>query len=123
MKDDERAFLIAVASRPEVSHREWLERRIQVTSDPVIAEVYRQQLAWPTAFIDKTVPEETVRDVGARLGIHPKRVNYLLLKWAGRDWLDYGTSPGMGWLTDAGKARAAELDRPTVTDRQRGGQP
>lgn len=117
MKDDERAFLIAVAGRLEVTHRVWLERRIQVTSDPVIAGVYRQQLAWPTAFIDKMVPEETIRDVGARLGIHPKRVNYLLLKWAGRDWLDYGTSPGMGWLTDAGKAAAAQLAQPDVIAR------
>jgi hypothetical protein len=108
MKPDERAFLIAVAGRTRVTYREWLERQIR-TSHPVIADGYRNQLISPYYDLDKMVPEETIWDVGIRLGIHPKRIGYLCLKWAGRDWLDYGTSPGMGWLTDAGKARAAEL--------------
>jgi hypothetical protein len=115
MKPDERAFLIAVASRPRETYREGLERRIRA-SHPLIANAYRQQLARPIVPLDAMTPIESVGEVGARLGIHPKRVNYLLLKWAGRDWLDYGTSPGMGWLTVAGKARAAELDRPTLSD-------
>jgi hypothetical protein len=122
MKPDERAFLIAVASRTQVTYREWLERQIRI-SHPVIADLSRSNLTSPYSDLEKLVPEESVWNVGARLDIHPKRVNYLLLKWAGRDWLDYGTSPGFGWLTDAGKARAAELAQPTVSDHQRGGQP
>jgi hypothetical protein len=108
MKDDEQAFLIAVASRPQITYREWLECRIS-QSPRELAMVYRRSLTEPTIPLDTMVSVESVGNVGARLGIHPKRVNYLCHKWAGRDWLDYGTSPGMGWLTDAGKAKAAEL--------------
>jgi hypothetical protein len=114
MKDDERAFLIAIASRPRETYREGLERRIR-TSHPILAHTYRQQFARPIVPLDSMTPIESVGDVGVRLGMHRKRVNYLLLKWSDRGWFDYGTSPGMGWLTDAGKAAAAELDGPTVT--------
>ena len=44
------------------------------------------------------------RDVGAELGIHPKRVAYLCGKWSDRGWYDWGTSVDLGWLTDVGLA-------------------
>jgi Mn-dependent DtxR family transcriptional regulator len=52
---------------------------------------------------------ESVRDVAARLPIHPKRVAYLLGKWARKGWYDYGVSRDLGWLTPAGKAAGAEI--------------
>ena len=39
---------------------------------------------------------------GRDLGIHPKRVHYLLLKWADRGWWDYGVSVRSGWFTPEG---------------------
>lgn len=52
-----------------------------------------------------------VRDIIARHGINHKRAAYLLLKWTGRNWYDYGVCLDLGWLTDAGfthAERAAE---------------
>jgi hypothetical protein len=33
-----------------------------------------------------------------------KRALYLLGKWEGKGWYEYGTVIDMGWLTEAGKA-------------------
>jgi hypothetical protein len=40
--------------------------------------------------------------IGNHLGIHHKRVYYLLCKWADRDWWEYGVSARSGWFTDKG---------------------
>lgn len=40
-----------------------------------------------------------VDEVGAELGIHAKRVEYLLDKWSERGWWDYGISARTGWFT------------------------
>jgi len=49
--------------------------------------------------------------VGASLGIHPKRVDYLLQKWTDKGWWNYGVSARSGWLEPAG-IEAAEKLRP-----------
>lgn len=36
----------------------------------------------------------------ARLRMHEKRCFYLLMKWSGRGWWDYGTWAWGGWFTD-----------------------
>lgn len=43
------------------------------------------------------------------LGIHPKRGLYLAGKWSDKGWWEYGVTLRSGWLTAAGKAKAAEL--------------
>lgn len=52
---------------------------------------------------------ESVRDIGVRLGINWKRLNYLCLKWSAKGWYDYGVSADLGWLTEAGMAKATAL--------------
>lgn len=56
----------------------------------------------------RTDIHEHVRKIGARLGMHPKRVIYLCEKWAGRDWYDYGVAADLGWLTDKGRLAALQ---------------
>ena len=53
-------------------------------------------------------------DVGALLDIHPKRTNYLLLKWTDMGWWDYGVSARTGWLTAKGLEKANELQNRPV---------
>lgn len=48
-------------------------------------------------------------EVGGGIGIHHKRVNYILLKWADRGWWDYGVSARTGWLTREGRKAAQEV--------------
>lgn len=40
--------------------------------------------------------------IGHELGIHPKRVCYLLEKWADKGWWECGVSLRTGWLTAKG---------------------
>ncbi len=47
-------------------------------------------------------PSETAK----RLGMHPKRLNYILEKWTDKDWWEYGVSPQYGWMTDEGHEAA-----------------
>ena len=41
--------------------------------------------------------------------MHHKRAWYILDKWSGKGWYDYGVSLDMGWLTDTGKEIAKNL--------------
>lgn len=41
--------------------------------------------------------------------IDTKRMDYILEKWARRDWYDYGTAIWGGWLTELGKHAAEAL--------------
>lgn len=34
--------------------------------------------------------------------MHHKRAWYLLEKWCGKDWYEYGVTLDLGWLTDKG---------------------
>ena len=45
--------------------------------------------------------------VAADLGMHEKRLQYILLKWTDKGWWDYGVSARTGWLTDKGIAQVA----------------
>jgi len=45
------------------------------------------------------------------------RVCYLLEKWCGKDWYDYGVNILCGWLTPEGKAMAARLRFPAPSPR------
>lgn len=40
---------------------------------------------------------EKPRDAGTRLGIHPKRVYSLCLKWASQGKYEYGVCVDLGW--------------------------
>lgn len=86
MKPDERALLIAVAARPKPRHIGLLFPGVAGTN------------------------LESVRAIGARMGIHPKRIVYLCHKWSSRGWYDWGCSPDIGWLTEEGLAKAAEIN-------------
>ena len=55
------------------------------------------------------IRHEFATDVGIALGIHVNRVEYILDKWAGKDWWDCGVSLRTGWLTEKGLAKAKEL--------------
>lgn len=39
-----------------------------------------------------------------------KRALYLLKKWTGTGWYDYGTCIDLGWLTKAGKAATLQKE-------------
>jgi len=43
------------------------------------------------------------RDLGAELGMHPKRLAYLCRKWEHKGWMEGGVCVDLGWLTKAGK--------------------
>jgi hypothetical protein len=59
--------------------------------------------AWPPK------PERPMADeVGAGLGIHTNRVHYVLDKWAGKGWWNYGVSLRTGWFTDAAPQQLME---------------
>jgi len=48
-------------------------------------------------------------DVAPRLGIHPKRAQYLYQKWTDKGWFNYGVSARTGWLEPEGLAEAKRL--------------
>lgn len=48
-------------------------------------------------------------DVGVALGMAEKRAAYVLDKWAGKGWWEYGVSLRTGWLTPEGFAAARGL--------------
>ncbi len=50
----------------------------------------------------------TAEDIGDLLGIHRKRVGYILDKWEKLGWWESGVSPRTGWLTPAGLEKAKE---------------
>lgn len=43
-----------------------------------------------------------VRETIAGLNMHRKRAAYILEKWVGRGWYDYGVCVDLGWLTPEG---------------------
>lgn len=90
MKPDEQAFLIAVANEPEV-------------------EQLSSLLLGFGVHVIKTY-SHSPRDIGARLGIHRKRVEYLCQKWTDRRWYEYGVSVDLGWLTEEGRVKAKQLE-------------
>jgi hypothetical protein len=48
---------------------------------------------------ERVLARERPRDAGAELGIHPKRVIALCLKWSRQGRYDYGVAADMGWPT------------------------
>ena len=44
----------------------------------------------------------SLRTIAADLGIPPKRATYLVEKWAEKRYINYGTSPFAGWITEKG---------------------
>lgn len=51
---------------------------------------------------------ETAEAAGVRMGLPPPLVDRICRKWAKKGYYTYRVSPGVGWLTDAGRAKAAE---------------
>lgn len=47
----------------------------------------------------KTKSNTSVRELGEKLGMHHKRVDYICEKWTNKDWYEYGTSVDLGWMT------------------------
>lgn len=48
---------------------------------------------------------ESPRKAGQRLGIHPKRVVALCLKWEARKIYEYGVSADLGWVIHKNEKR------------------
>lgn len=48
-------------------------------------------------------PAPTVRELGARLGMHRKRVNAICEKWIRQGWYECGIAVDMGWVSDPEK--------------------
>jgi len=46
-----------------------------------------------------------VRQIISELGMNEKRASYILLKWTGKGWFNYGTHEFTGWLTEEGKTK------------------
>lgn len=44
------------------------------------------------------------RDIYNELGLNWKRACYLLEKWSGKGWYDYGINVDLGWMTSKGMA-------------------
>ena len=57
------------------------------------------------------ITEVTPRDIINSLDfyIHYKRAWYILGKWSGNGWYDYGCTLDLGWLTEEGKSIAKGL--------------
>lgn len=53
--------------------------------------------------------EPTVRRIIEFIGINHKRAWYLLDKWAGRGWYEYGVCIDLGWLTPEGVAYIKQI--------------
>lgn len=49
------------------------------------------------------------REVGAGVGIPPRRVAYICEKWSRKGWYNYGVSVDMGWLEAPGLEAARGL--------------
>lgn len=67
------------------------------------------EIAFYAALRTRAAADESGRYWGGRtasvvvmrqLGMNEKRAFYLLLKWAGNGWIDYGTWAWGGWFTD-----------------------
>lgn len=59
--------------------------------------------------VDRRVtPRQLIEGLWASYGVHSKRAHYLLSKWAGRGWYEYGVCLDLGWVTPEGwiEARA-----------------
>lgn len=65
---------------------------------------------------DGKVPTTSVRDLIPTSGIHHKRCWGWLLKWARRDWYQWGVTMDLGWLTPQGRKIAASM--PELADRR-----
>lgn len=50
-------------------------------------------------FVPNGMEGLTPRELLKESGLPAKRMWYILQKWAGRDWYDYGVSLDLGWLT------------------------
>lgn len=57
------------------------------------------------------------RGVAHELGIHTKRLNYILNKWSTKGWWEYGTAPVSGWITETGRKVLSELTKESGTSR------
>lgn len=52
---------------------------------------------------------ETAEAAGGRLMLAPGKVRRWCELWSKRGWYTYRGSPGVGWLTDAGREKAARV--------------
>ncbi|KAF6564513.1 hypothetical protein G9G63_10240 [Paenibacillus sp. EKM202P] len=48
--------------------------------------------------------------------MHHKRAWYLLEKWSGKNWYEWGVTMDLGWLTLEGEKAAKELLRPKAPE-------
>ena len=45
-------------------------------------------------------------DIAKEIGMHPRRLAYILDKWTRKDWYNWGVRLEIGWLEQAGKMAA-----------------
>lgn len=60
-----------------------------------------QALTADSLFESGKVPD--VRQLVWYVGMNEKRAAYILEKWCGKDWYEYGVSVFAGWLTKEGR--------------------
>jgi len=56
-----------------------------------------------------TIDGESTRTLVRESGLNYKRACYLLSKWTGKGWYEYGTSLELGWVTEDGAREFAKL--------------
>ena len=61
------------------------------------------------AFSNSNEEYPRIRDIAKLLGMHEKRLFYIVCKWSEKGFYDWGTSSDLGWLTPEGKTWAIEL--------------
>lgn len=61
-------------------------------------------------------PRDLIQSPGFPL--HPKRAWFLLEKWTGKGWYDYGVAVDLGWFTDEGAEQARKRLLLTVEHEQ-----
>ncbi len=84
-KEDARFFLKALRDAQAERERAWRDGN---------------QEAWLA--LPRT--REVILEMSASHGIPEKRCLFLLGKWSGKGWYDYGVCLDLGWLTPAGMA-------------------
>ena len=62
-------------------------------------------------YLECSVGKKSVRDIINESGFpfHHKRAWFLLEKWCGKGWYEYGVTLDLGWLTEEGIEKAKSL--------------
>lgn len=69
--------------------------------------LFREMRAAPDILSGSPLPcgctspgRQKVEDIARTIGIPEKRVSYILEKWSGKGWWEYGVNVWCGWFTE-----------------------